>query len=246
MMQKNRPRFIVPFIILILLVLTACNSAEEPTPTITAVSPTNEPAQVEAAVEPTVEPIDAALHTFQIIPEKSQARYRVEEEFLQGAVDNLGKELGFFEAIGTTNSLDGEFQLRIDGSSIGVEGGQFTVDLSTLTSDESRRDQRIRERHLESNRFPIATFVITGVEDFPAAYSEGEEITFKLLGEMTIREITNEAVLTTTAVLQDNMISGTAFTDIMMVDYGFDPPVIGGFLEALDPAHVEIEFTAEE
>lgn len=258
MMQKNSLRFIFGFIIL--FSLAACTSAEEAAPTATAASadsgqavpPTDEPSSVEEAeveeteAEPSEGETNNPLRTFTIISEESEARYRVEEEFFQGAVENLGQVLGFFEAVGTTNIVDGELQLRIDGTSISVEGGEFNVDISTLTSGERRRDQRIRERHLESDTFPIATFVITTVEDFPTDYTEGEEITFKLIGEMTIREITNEEILTTTAVLQDGTISGTAVTEIFMVDYGFDPPVIGGFLEALDPAHIEITFTAEE
>ncbi|MCP4415379.1 MAG: YceI family protein [Chloroflexi bacterium] len=248
----KKKSFGIVFSFITLLLLAACTAAEESASTATAVPPTNEPAQVEeeavadAEVESNEEATDSSLRIFTIVPEESQALYRVEEEFLQGAVENLGQTLGFFEAVGTTNIVAGEFQLLIDGTSVTVEGGEFTVDLSTLTSNESRRDKRIRERHLESDTFPIATFVISGVEDFPAEYSDGQEITFKLIGAMTIREITNEEVLTTTAVLQNGVIRGNAFTEIMMVDYGFDPPVINGFLEALDPAGVEVIFTAKE
>ena len=107
-----------------------------------------------------------------------------------------------------------------------VADGQFAVDLRTLKSDDRLRDERIREQFLQSNLFPIAEFVITGVENFPAEYSEGEEVTFKLVGDFTMREITNEVVFETTAVLQDGRLTGTAFTDIFMVDFGFDPPEI--------------------
>jgi hypothetical protein len=120
------------------------------------------------------------------------------------------------------------------------------VDLRTLKSDDRLRDERIREQFLQSNLFPIAEFTITGTEDFPAEYNEGEEVTFRLVGDFTMREITNEMVFETTAVLQDGRLTGMAFTDIFMVDFGFDPPEILGFIKAQDPARVEIEFTAQE
>mgnify|MGYP002713233813 CR=1 FL=1 len=250
----------IMIMLIILLVGTGCISAAEPGPTatVTAVPPTNTPvpptvappdvveAEEEATAVPTPTETAVVPQAFQIVSEESTAQYRVEEEFFQGAVDRLGKELGFFEAIGTTNDFEGELQLLIEGTTITVEGGQFTVNLRTLKSDEARRDERIREQHLESDRFPLAEYTITGVEGLPETYIEGEEVTFQLIGDMTIREVTNEVIFTTTAVLQDDTITGSAFTEIMMVDFGFDPPEIVGFLKALDPARIEVEFTAKE
>ena len=63
---------------------------------------------------------------------------------------------------------------------------------------------------------------------------------------MTIREITNSETFTVTATLQDGMISGTGTTQIFMVDYGFDPPEILGFMRAQDPATIEIELVLVE
>ncbi len=258
MMRFNFVRHMM-IMLIVLLVGTACTSAAEPAPTATATTmpatntpvPTTTPPDVieteeEATAEPPPTETAVTPRTFQIVGEESTAQYRVEEEFFQGAVDRLGKELGFFEAIGTTNAFEGELQLLIEGTTITVEGGQFTVDLRTLKSDEARRDERIREQHLESDRFPLAEYTITGVEGLPETYTEGEEVTFQLIGDMTIREVTNEVIFTTTTVLQNDTITGSAFTEIMMIDFGFDPPEIVGFLKALDPARIEVEFTAKE
>jgi polyisoprenoid-binding protein YceI len=240
----------------LLLVLAGCSAGSAaptatpsptppPSPTAAPAAPTAE-SEAEAANPTTIpEPTENPVRTFIIVPETSKALYRVEEEFLQGAVDRLGKELGFNTAVGFTRTIEGSLELSRDEQPA-VIGGHILVNIRSLTSDDNRRDKRIQEQFLESNRFPIAEFVVTRVEDFPTSYTGGQEVTFKLVGDLTIREITNEVVWEVTAVLDDDTITGTATASIMMVDYGFDPPQIFGFISALDPATIEVEITAVE
>src|SRR5262245_66193222 len=92
-------------------------------------------------------------------------------------------------AIGKTSNVEGEFQFSLNGQPTG-KVTKFTVDLRTLTSNESRRDNRIRRQWLESEKYPFAEFVSTEVQNLPANYTEGQEVSFKLVGNLTIREIT--------------------------------------------------------
>jgi polyisoprenoid-binding protein YceI len=254
----NKQRLLALLIFVFLLLLAGC-SAGSPAPTATPSPtppppPTNTPPptaelepQEEATATPsgTSEPTVNPIRTFIIVPESSKALYRVEEEFLQGAVERLGKELGFNTAVGFTRTIEGLLELSRDNPPE-VIGGTILVDIRSLKSDDKKRDERIQEQFLESNQFPIAEFVITGVEDFPTNYTEGEEVTFTLIGDLTIREITNEVSWEVTAILEGDTITGTAFTTIMMVDFGFDPPEILGFIEAQDPARIEMEIMAVE
>ena len=89
---------------------------------------------------------------------------------------------------------------------------EITVDLRTLTSDKNRRDQRIREQWLESNTYPYATFVSTELQGGPESYTEGEEVSFKLVGDMTIREQTRPVTWDVTAKLEGDTVTGTATT----------------------------------
>jgi polyisoprenoid-binding protein YceI len=252
----NKPRILILILAAIVLVLAGCSAGSAaptatpsptpaPLPTITPI-PTAVEAEEETAVpsatpEPTVNPI----RSFIIVPASSIARYRVEEEFLQGAVERLGKQLGFNTAVGFTRTIEGLLELSRDELPE-ITGGRILVDIRSLKSDDDKRDERIQDEFLESNRYPIAEFVVTGVEDYPVSNSEGQEVTFRLVGDLTIREITNEVVWEVTAVLEGQTLTGTATTSIMMVDFGFDPPQILGFISALDPALIEIEITAVE
>ena len=57
-------------------------------------------------------------------------------------------------------------------------------------SDKSRRDNWIRSNGPQFNTYPLAEFTATGLEGSPESYTEGEEVQFKLLGDLTVREIT--------------------------------------------------------
>ncbi len=82
-----------------------------------------------------------------------------------------------------------------------VQSGQFQVDISTLKSDDSRHDNRIRQRWLESSRYPTATFVPTGIQNFPTDAAEGKPFNFKLAGNMTIHQVTKPVAFDVTTIL---------------------------------------------
>lgn len=195
-------------------------------------------AEFENAAETEAEPAEG-VRTFRIIAEQSQASYQVEEEF-------LGRNLGLVTAIGRTSAIEGEFQVEFQDDQLNLAGGQFVVDLRTLTSDESRRDQRIREQWLESNTYPLAEFSPTAIEGFPADAAEGQDISFKISGDMTIRQITTPLTFDTTARLDGDTLTGAATTRLFMRDFGFDPPEILGMLKVTDGVDVTVQFTAQE
>ncbi len=129
-------------LLMALLLLAACGSTKQSEPAPPANTPTPAPAQAEpAAQSPSA---DGATRIFVIDPSASQVRYEVDEEFFGNAVTRLGKKLGFFHAVGRTSAIQGQLEVA-DGSPPQVVAGQFTVDISTLESDDSRRDKKIRE-----------------------------------------------------------------------------------------------------
>jgi polyisoprenoid-binding protein YceI len=213
-----------------------------PTEEDSAVAPTAEVVAEEPAAEPTAAPaeqVEAQSRLYQIVPAASQASYAVEEEFFNQPVD-------LFTAVGVTNAIDGEFQLDIQGNQVSLLDNKFTVDLRTLASDNSRRDGRIRNEWLESNKFPFAEFTATAIENFPEQVSPGQDISFKLTGDMTIRDVTRPVTFDTTARLDGNRFTGVATTHLFMRDFGFEPPSILGMLQVTDGVTVTVNFTAEE
>ena len=96
-------------------------------------------------------PAPAAVFT--IVSDKSEARYKAEEEL-------AGK--GANTAIGKTNAFIGTINFDANGTPFACS--RFDVDLRTLQSDESRRDNFLYTNTLETQTYPLATFVLTEVQ----------------------------------------------------------------------------------
>ena len=122
--------------------------------------------------------------------------------------------------------------------------GEITVDISVLKSDSDRRDGAIQRDWLESSKFPIAKFVPTGYEGLPAAYEAGQDLTFKMTGDMTVKETTIPVTWDVVARYDGSQLTGTATTQIKMSDFAFEAPNIAGMLRAEDDAKLVLEFVA--
>jgi polyisoprenoid-binding protein YceI len=196
------------------------------------------PAEDAATTAPTEAAQTDAASTAQrylIVPTESEVRYEVAETFLR---DNR-----LATAIGVTQEIEGAITVDPENpqnSTIGV----ITIDISAFTSDEDRRDQAIRDRWLESATYPIATFEPTEITGLPETYTEGDELSFQVTGDMTVRETTNPVTFDVTAQVMDGELVGTATTDIKMTDFGFDPPDIAGILRAEDDVRLIFDFIA--
>ncbi|MDH5506961.1 MAG: YceI family protein [Anaerolineae bacterium] len=228
------------------ILLSACSSQTDPAPTqADAPAPSEELAPADSDSE-SPSTANQSMRAFPIVPGESQASYAVDEEFLAGALGPLGIEAGNVITIGSTQTIQGQLSIDLSQTPPVLGENSFTVDLSTLTSDQSRRDQRIRDKSLESSKFPLAVFVAQSIQDFPESYSEGEVVTFKLSGQLTIREITQPVTFEVQATLQGNTLSGTLTTKILMTDFGFEPPSIFNILTVGNEVTITVDFTARE
>jgi polyisoprenoid-binding protein YceI len=181
--------------------------------------------------------VSGSTKTFRIVPAQSEASYDVQEQFLNQPLPS--------RAVGKTSTISGDFQLGTSGSTPQLQSNRFTVDLRTLESDQRRRDQFIREQWLESNRYPNAEFVATSIEQAPAQVVDGQPVSVKISGNMTIHDTTKPVTFDTQATVNGNTITGTATTFLLMRDFGFDPPEVLGVLKVQDGVNLTVRFTAQ-
>jgi polyisoprenoid-binding protein YceI len=223
--------------------LAACSSGAAPSaaPAATqALAVTAAPVATEAAAAtgaPAVtQPAAAGATVYKLVPGQSVLQYEVGETFLnQGNVFNL--------AVGRTSQVAGEVTLdpaAPQNSSLGT----IAADISQFASDSDRRDNAIRGRYLESSKYPTVTFKPTAIEGLPQSYQDGQEITFKVSGDLTIRDVTKPVSFDVTAKLSGGTLSGQAVTTILMSDFGFGPISIAGILNTEDQAKVTLNFVA--
>jgi len=173
---------------------------------------------------------------FVIVPGESQVVYRVGETLIR-------ENNRFNVAVGVTTTVRGEIVIdRSDPRASRV--GPIAVDISLFRSDSQRRDSAIRERWLESARFPIAEFTPTGVEGLPVQHEEGRELSLRITGNLKVRNVVKPTTFVTTLKLSGGELSGTATGKILMTDFGFDPPAIFSILRAQNEVEIEFRFAA--
>ena len=215
----------------LMLTAMACGGGEQPVPATATPTPVTDAVVEEFVIE---------FRTFRIVSEETEAAYEVEEE-----ITFLG--VPFKQTTGRTNAVEGSFSFGFDeDGNLQIASTRIAVDLRTLTSDDTRRDERIRGEFLESDMFPFAEFVAKEVKDFPSGTGEGALWEFQLKGEMTIRENTRSLTYDVRATLNGNKLEGTATTRLSMKDFGFDPPEIPGLFKVEDGVGLTVEFMALE
>ena len=178
------------------------------------------------------EGVDAAT-VFAIVPEESAARYRVQEELAQ---------VGETEAVGETQAIIGQFGFGEDG--LPLPCSRFDVDLRTLQSDQARRDNYLYQNTLEAEKYPLATFVLRAVEGLEAPMEEGQETTLRLIGDLTLRDVTKLVAWEAKVSLVDEALTGTAATMFEMPDFGIEPPSVPVVLSLDETILLEVELTA--
>ena len=237
------------------LLVAACGAPSAPAAPPAAATPapveTAPAAQEPAAEQPANTAQEAAqpvsgLRTFVIVPAESRASYLVDEEFFGGALAKLGIPAGLVDVVGSTQEIEGQLQLNLDDLSAALGENVFTVSVNTFTTDQNDRDQWIRRDGPRFNDFPVATFVATAIEGAPAAYTEGEEVSFQLSGDLTVRDIVRPTTFDVTASLNGNTLTGVATARMLMSDFGIDPPNFANTLTVADEFGIEVQITARE
>jgi polyisoprenoid-binding protein YceI len=242
-MFNNRTRISTNLLVLVLL-LSGCAPQQEEAPTRTALpdlptpvveqtgavlpSPTSEP-----AIE---EPVETAAIRFSIVPERSEARYLVTEQLVNVSLPN--------DAIGRTQQINGSLVLQPDGTIL-AEESRLEVDLSTLQSDESRRDRFIKENTLNTSQFPMAVFVPTEMSGLPAELPQSGDVSFKLIGDLTIRDVTRQVEWDVAGSVQGDEVTGQARTSFTFADFNLTQPRVPVVLSVEDTIRLEVDFTLQ-
>ena len=219
----------------ICLLGAACGGTPTATPTVAPAVPTSAP-----------QPLAEGARRFVVVPAESSASYVVTEEFFAGALAKYGIDAGFNEVTGSTQEIAGELQLKVDDPANALAYGEFTVNLPSLTTDQDQRDSWIRDNALESNRYPEARFVASSIQNAPASYTDGSEVTFDLVGDLTVREVTLPVTFAVTATLTADTITGVATAPLQLTDFGFEPPSFANTLTVDNDFLLRIELTAKE
>ena len=187
---------------------------------------------------PTLPPsTNADTITFTIDPTASAATFTINEvHFGQPTV-----------VVGKTNHVAGQIQInKTDPSQTKV--GQIKVDVSTLATDISQRDDETQSHILETakpgNQF--ATFTTTSISGLPASFTAGQAVALKLTGDLTIHSVTKTKTFDATVTgVSDKLLTGEAHLTVSYSEFGITIPRLPFSVASVEPSVVlAITFTA--
>lgn len=204
---------------------------QAPAATVAEVVPTDEP-----TAEPTAEPTVAtsAATVFTIDSTASEVRFQLDED-LRGERTTV---------VGATDQVAGQLSLNLADLSQ-TQVGVIQINARALATDNNFRNRAIQNEILDTGQFEFITFTPTGIEGLPASAAVGEEISFTLLGDLTIRDVTLPAMFSVEATaISETQIAGTANSVINRVEYGLQIPSVPNVANVDEVVELYIDFTA--
>ena len=127
------------------------------------------------------------------------------------------------EGVGRTNAVTGSITL----SRTAATAAGFTVDMTTLQSDEDNRDRKFKGEIMETSTFPTASFTLSRPIELGSIPADGSEITATATGELILHGVTKPVTLDVTAKKTGNSIAIAGSTDVTFADYGIANPSNG-------------------
>lgn len=160
-----------------------------------------------------------------IIADGSVVGYRVKEIL-------FGQDV---TAVGRTGSVTGS--ITIDDESV-VSGG-FVVDMTTITSDSSRRDGQVNGRILQTTTYPQATFTLSAPIALSASALAGEPTRVEATGTLTLLDTTREVTVSLDVQLVDGSVNIVGTIVIVFDEWNIPDPSTSGI--SVEPQG-ELEF----
>ena len=143
----------------------------------------------------------------------SQVGYRVKELL-------FGQDT---EAVGRTNSVNGS--LTINDKT--VSAVDLSVDMASVTSDQSRRDGQFRGRIMEVGKYPTSTFKLTNPITLPELPDTTAQ-TVSATGDLMIHGVTKSVTTDLKVARDSDTVKVQGAIPVKFSDYDIDNPSFAG------------------
>jgi polyisoprenoid-binding protein YceI len=163
--------------------------------------------------------------TYELVAANSEASYAIREQLARLSFPS--------DAIGKTQAVSGTITVNADGT-IDSSKSKFTVDVSTLKSDERMRDGYVSRNILQTSQYPQVVFVPTAAEGLPSSLPTSGNVSFKVMGNLTIKDVTKPVTWDVTGSVSNGEATGTATTTFTFEDFNLPQPQVPVVLSVVD------------
>lgn len=194
------------------------------------------PEELKSAASPPAATATDGAKVYRIVSDRSEAAYFVDEKLVKLPLPSTAK--------GTTKAIQGEFYLTSEGLDPS-RPSKFTVDLTTLRSDESQRDGQVQRAGLQTSRYPTATFTATKLTGFPAEFPAGAEVPMQLTGMMDLHGVQKEITWDVKAKKEADVFSALATVTFKFADFNIPQLNIAGIVSVQDHVTLQVQIIAQ-
>jgi polyisoprenoid-binding protein YceI len=170
----------------------------------------------QTVVETTIADTTSTIDGTWAIATDSIVGYRVKEVIVAQSTEGVGR----------TSAVKGT--LNIAGEQ--VTEAEFSVDMTTLKSDSSRRDKQVNTRILDTATYPTATFTLKQPITLTPEALAGSDLTTQATGTLTLRGVTKDIELTLIARLANDVIEVNGSIEIIFADWSIPDPSISAIV----------------
>ena len=147
----------------------------------------------------------------------SRAGYRVHETLVGQSTT----------AVGRTSKVTGTATI----SSTRLTSATFTVDMASVASDKSQRDERFRGSSvMDTARYPNGTFTLTQPVALGTIPAAGRKVTVHATGNLSLHGVTRSVSFGVTAVREGDAIQVQGSIPVTFSDFNVTAPDLGGFV----------------
>ena len=130
------------------------------------------------------------------------------------------------EGVGRTSAVTGSLVIANNE----VTSAEFSVDMTSLKSDSSRRDRQVNDRILDTATYTTATFALNEPIALTPEALAGSDLTVNTTGTLTLRGVTNSVPVTLVARLVDNVIEVNGTIKIVFAEWQIPDPSISAIV----------------
>ena len=184
---------------------------------------------------PTLAPTDGAT-LFTIDSSSSKATFTI-NEVLFGNPNTV---------VGETDKVAGQILVNAQDPSKS-QVGEIKIDVSTVVTDNDLRNRTLQGRILQTDTAAnqYATFVAKSITGLPESIAVGQQVSFKITGDLTTHQVTKTVTFDATVkVVSDKQITGTASTTVKYSDFGISVPDVPSVTGLGDTVKLALDFTA--
>ncbi len=156
----------------------------------------------------------------------SEAGYRVSEVLVGQHATAVGRTSKIWGSITIVNNE--------------VTSGTFTVDMTSVVSDQSQRNAQFDGRIMDVAKFPTATLTLTAPVALGTVPPVGAKATYKAAGTLDLHGVSRNVSFSLTAERTADGIYALADLPIAFAQWDIANPSLGGFVTTADSGTLEV------